>query len=111
MLDRYLDFGRVGAKRLAELVFWIGITLSTISSILVGKYLYMTYMYDKEFVYMQDGQQWFSSKQVNNLPLGIGGAVVSFLVSLVIIKVACEVLYLIIRCMETYLEKNKESAE
>ncbi len=111
MLDRFLDFGKVEAKRIAEYIFWVGTVLSAISSFLLGKFLYMANTYDKEISYIQNGQRWVTSKPVNNFPLGVGGAIVSFIVSIVVLKVACEVLYLLIRCMKTYLEKNRERAE
>lgn len=111
MLDKFLDFGKTGASRIAEYLFWVGTVLSAISSFLFGKFLYMTNMYDKEISYIQDGQRWFTSKPVNNFPLGVGGAIVSFIVTIVVLKITCEVLYLIIRCMETYLEKNRKSVE
>ncbi len=111
MLDRYLDFGKMGARRIVECLFWVGAVVSAISSFLFGKYLYITTTYAKDFSYIQDGQQWFSSELVNNLPLGVGGAIVLFIASIVILKVVCELLYLIIRCMETYLEKNRENTD
>ncbi|HYF81877.1 MAG TPA: hypothetical protein VEB00_02455 [Clostridia bacterium] len=111
MLDRFLDFGKTGASRIAKNLFWVGTVLSAISSFLFGKFLYMTNTYDKAISFIQDGQRWFTSKPVNNFPLGVGGAIVSFIISIVVLKVTCEVLYLIIRCMETYLEKNRESGD
>lgn len=107
MLDRFLDFGKIGAGRIAEWLFWAGTVLSGISSFLFGKYLYLTNTYDKDISFMQNGEKWYTSKPVNHLPLGIGGALVSFIVSVVFWRIACELLYLIIKCMETYLEKNK----
>lgn len=108
MLDKYLNFGNMEAKRIVGYLFWGGTLLSAISSFLFGKYLYLTNTYGKELFFMQNGQKWFTEKQVNHLPLGIGGALVSFIVSVIFLKVACEVLYLIIRCMETYLENSRE---
>lgn len=108
MLDRFLDFGKMEAIRIAEYLFWIGTALSAIPSFMLGKYLYMTTTYNKEISYIQNGEQWFTYKQVNNLPLGIGGAVFTFLVSIFIWKIVCEVLYLAIRCMENYLGIHRE---
>lgn len=111
MFDKFLKFGEMGAIRIIRFFFWVGTALSAISSILFGKYLYMTNTYDKDITFMQDGQKWYTSKPVNNLPLGIGGALVSFIISIIIWRVVCEILYMIIRCMETYLEKNKKSMD
>jgi hypothetical protein len=57
---------------------------------------------------MQNGERWFTSKPVNNLPLGIFGAIFAFVVSIFVCKIICEILYLALRCMETYLERHWE---
>lgn len=108
MFNRLLSFGKMGARRIVGYLFWIGAAASSISSIMFGKYLYLTNTYDKGISFIQNGTTWYTSKPVNHLPLGIGGAVAAFIISIVIWKVACEVLYLIIKCMETYLSKNSE---
>jgi hypothetical protein len=111
MFDKCLNFGKMGAKIIVGFLFWVGTALSAISSFLFGKFLYMTNTYDKDILFMQNGQQWYTSKPVNNFPLGVGGALVSFIISTVVLKIVCEVLYLIIRCMETYLKKNREGID
>ena len=105
MLEKFLDFGKMGARRIVEYLFWGGALLSAASSLILGKYIYMTTTYNKGITYFQNGQKWYTEKQVNNLPLGIGGAIASFIISIIFWKLACEILFLIIRCMEKYLEK------
>lgn len=110
MPEDYLDFGKLEAKHIVRYLFWAGTALSAIASLLFGKYLYMTNTYDRETSFMQNGETWHSFEPVNHLPLGIGGAIASFVISIVILNVVCEVLYLIISCMKVYLEKNRENA-
>lgn len=111
MLDRFIDFGKLGASRIAEHLFWIGTALSAIPAFLFGRFIYMTTTYNKEISYFQNDEQWFTYKPVNNLPLGIGGGIFTFLVSVFIWKIVCEVLYLAVRCMETYLEDHREKVD
>ncbi len=111
MPEDFLNFGEMETKCITKYLFWAGAALSLIISLLFGKYLYMTNTFEREISFIENGETWYSFEPVNHLPLGIIGGVASFIISMVVLKAACEVLYLIISCMKVYLEKNEGSAD
>lgn len=108
MLDRFLNFGKLGASRICEYLFWAGTGLSIIPAYFFGRFLYLHNTYLKEISKMQNGERVFTYVAENNLLLGIGGAIFVFVCLIFLWKVICEALYLAIRCMEAYLERHGE---
>ncbi len=100
-------FGNITAKRALAILFYLGLAPFFISSILFGKYIYVTNQYTKDILYSENGIQIHTGAVVNNLPLGVFLGVVYFIFGVLIWKIICELLIIIFRCFETYVEKNK----
>ena len=103
----FYKFGETTAKKAISALFFIGLLPLLFTSILFGNYLYLTNMYSKSISFMRDGQKWYTSEQVNNLPLGFLGGFVFFIVIVLVWKILCELLIIIFRAIETYTQKNK----
>lgn len=100
-------FGETTAKKAVSLLFYLGLLPLLFSSILFGKYLYLSNTYLKDIWLMQDGQKMYTNKEVSNLPLGIFGGFLSYIVIVLVWKVICELLIIIFSAIETYTHKNK----
>ncbi len=99
-------FGNITAQKAITVLFYLVCIPLFISSIMFGKYIYLTKKYFKDISYMQDGVKWFTQSEVNNLPLAIFLASIYFVFSLLIWKIICELLIIIFRCFETYTQKK-----
>jgi hypothetical protein len=105
--DWFGGFGEITAKRAISILFFLGLLPILFTSILFGKYLYISNTYLKGIWFMQDGQQSYTEKYVNNLPLGIFGGFLFFIVTVLVWKILCELLIIIFKAIETYTQKNK----
>jgi hypothetical protein len=99
-------FGNITAQRAMTILFYLGITPLFISSIMLGKYIYLTNKYFKNTTYKENGSQWFTQVEANNLPLGIFLGIIYYVIGIQIWKIICELLIIIFRCFETYVQKN-----
>ncbi|PKM49706.1 MAG: hypothetical protein CVV02_14625 [Firmicutes bacterium HGW-Firmicutes-7] len=91
----FFEFGDMSLKSIIRYLYLMGCITLLYKAFLVGRVLYLTNTYAKETSYMQGGQQWYSSIEVNNMPLGLFGGLAFFIVSLLIWKIICELLYII----------------
>jgi uncharacterized membrane protein YvbJ len=112
--DREIDnfdwlkgFGNVKAQRAITILFYLGIIPLFISSIMFGKYIYLTNKYFKDISYMQNGMYYSTSSEVNNLPLGIFLGSIFLIIGVLTWKIICELLIIFFRCFETYVQNNK----
>ncbi len=72
--------------------FYIGILFIAFKAYLFGKGIYLTHTYMKDFSYVENGQNWFTSTEAPNTPLAILGFILFFIVVLVMWKFVCELL-------------------
>jgi len=86
------EFGNITAKKAIIILFYLGSIPLIISSIMIGRYIYLTNQYYKGITYMENGTRWYTEAKVNNLPLGILSGIVYFVVGIVIWKIVCELL-------------------
>lgn len=106
--DEWLfKFGDITAKKALSILFFLGLLPLLFASIIFGKYLYLTNTYFKGIWFIQDGQKMYTEKMANNLPLGVFGGFIFFVVSVLVWKVICELLIIIFRAIETYTQKHK----
>ena len=99
-------FGNITAQKAISILFYLSTIPFFISSIVLGKYIYLTSTYFKDITFMQNGVQMFTETKVNNLPLAILLASIYFILGILIWKIICELLIMIFRCFETYVRKN-----
>jgi len=102
-----IKFGETTAKRAISVLFFLGLFPLFYISILFGKYLYLTNLYEKSIWFTQNGQRMYTSTMVNNKPLGFLGGLVFFVVTVLVWKVLCELFIIIFRAIETYTQKNR----
>jgi uncharacterized membrane protein SirB2 len=100
-------FGNITAQRAITILFYSGIIPLFISSIMFGKNIYLTNKYLKVISYIQNGAERSAQYEANNLPLGIFLGSIYFVVGVIMWKIICELLIIIFRCFETYVQKNK----
>ena len=100
-------FGETTAKDVISALFFIGLLPLLYGSVLFGKYLYLNSMYSKSISFIRDGTQYYTPVEVNNLPLGIFGGLIFFILIVLVWKIVCELLIIIFRAIETYTHKNK----
>lgn len=106
-LNWLMEFGNITAKKAITILFYLGSIPLIISSIMIGRYIYLTNEYHKGITYIENGTRWYTEARVNNLPLGVLSGIVYFVVGIFTWKIICELLMIIFRCFETYLQKNK----
>ena len=99
-------FGNITATKAISILFYLSIVPFFISSIMFGKYIYLTSTYFKDITFMENDQQMFTQTIVNNLPLAVFLASIYFVLGILIWKIICELLIIIFRCFETYVRKN-----
>ena len=101
-------FGNITAQSAIVTLFYLGIMPLALSSFFVGKNIYLTNQYLKDISYLENGMQWYTQTEVNNLPLGLFMGIAIFLFGVLTWKIICELLIIIFRCFETYVQKNKQ---
>lgn len=100
MIKKFLEFGEESLKTIIIYLFSIGSFLIAYKAFVFGKAIYLVNYYNRQTSYLQDGQRWYSSEQANNLPLGIAGGIMYFIVLLLIWKLICELLFIIFERIE-----------
>jgi Na+/H+-translocating membrane pyrophosphatase len=99
--------GKTTSYKAITILFYVGIISILVKSILIGKITSVYTTYDKPIEFMRDGVMWHSSVRADNVPLGIFLGILSFIIFVVIWKVICELLIIIFRGFEVYIEKNQ----
>lgn len=94
-IKKIITFGEMSLKSIITFLYWIGCIPIIYKAYLWGKSIYLTSYYEKQISYLQDGQKWFTSEMVNNLPLAILGFIIYLTVSFVVWKLICELLFII----------------
>ena len=89
-LKDFFTLGKLTVSYTVEKIFYIGILFIAYKAYLFGKIIYMTHTYSKMSSYLVNGQRLII--HANNLPLGIIGSLLFFIVSLIIWKLVCELL-------------------
>lgn len=102
-------FGEIPAKKCISILFYLGILPLFYSTIIFGRYIYLSNKYLKDIWFLQDGKQAFTQTEVNNLPLGVFLGILFFIFGILIWKIICELLIIIFRCFEVYVEKNSSN--
>lgn len=100
MLKRLFQFGGKSIEALIKYLFVFGNFIIMYNAYAFGKSIYLTTYYEQGISYIQEGQRWYTTEKVNNLPLGIVGSIAYFIITLVIWKVICELLYIIFERVE-----------
>jgi len=95
IIKKCISFGEMSLKSIISFLFYIGCFIIVYKAFLWGKAIYLTNFYEKEISYLQGSQRWFTSETVNNLPLGVMGFIVYFIVISLAWKLICELLYII----------------
>jgi hypothetical protein len=91
----FIDFGEMPLKTIVTFLYCIGCVIIIYKAFIWGKSIYLTTFLDKQISYMQDGQRWYSSETVNNVPLGVLGFIIYFVVFSLVWKLICELIYII----------------
>ena len=101
MFSSIFNLEKRSSIEVLSLVYKVGMIPLLYKAYLFGRYLYLNNTYEKGFTFLQDGQTWFSSKPVNNAPLGIVGGIIFFIISIFIWKLGCELFLIMFRYFES----------
>lgn len=102
MLSKIFNLQLRNSKEIISLLYKVVIIPILYNSYIIAKLLYINNTYQKTISLTKNGQRLFTDKLVNNLPLGIIGGIVSFIILITIWKLFCELL-IILFC---YFESN-----
>jgi len=102
----FSKFGVTTAQNAICALFFIGLFPMAYSSVVFGKYIYLTSMISRETSYKQDGTTFYSLGLVNNSTYGIFAGIAVFIIGMLIWKVFCELFIIVFRAIETYINKN-----
>ena len=102
MFSKIFNLQLRNSKEIISLLYKVVIIPILYNAYLIGKVLYLNNTYQKAISLTKNGQQWYTDEIVNNLPLGIIGAIVSFIVLITIWKLFCELLVILF----FYFESN-----
>lgn len=94
-IEKITNFGEMPLKSIITYLFEIGCIIIAYKAFLWGKAIYLSTYYEKEISYIKNNQSWYTTEMTNNLPLGIAGGIVYFIVISVAWKLICELLYII----------------
>ena len=95
MFRKLKNFGEIPLKSIITLLYYIGCLIVIYRAFLWGRAIYLANFYEKEISYLKDNQRWHTSETVNNLPLGVVGFIIYFIVISLAWKLICELLYII----------------
>jgi len=101
MLSEIFNLQKRPSVEILSLVFKVGMIPLLYGSYLFGHYQYLNNIYEENFSVIQDGMRSFSSRPVNNEPLGIFCGIIFFIISVFIWKLVCELLLIMFRFFET----------
>lgn len=103
LFDDFITTGKVNSKILVNVLFYSGLIVIICFGVLEGKYLAETY---KIWTTVQKGNM-YTGAEVNNYVLNIFGFLIVVIVSIVIWKVLCELIYFILEALKVYINRNK----
>jgi len=99
-LKSLVNFGELKLNQIFTYLFIVGSAIIAFKSFFIGKAVYLTNFYIKGISYLENGQRWYTDREVNNLPLGIVSGVIYFIIALLLWKLVCELLYIIFKRIE-----------
>ncbi|SHH81757.1 DUF4282 domain-containing protein [Desulfosporosinus lacus] len=102
----FFKLGEMVSYKAISILFYVGFIPLIAQSYMLGKNIYETNTYSKSIQVNQNGQIWLTGQEVNNIPLGILGGLVSFIVTMIIWKIICELLIIVFRYFEAGTNKN-----
>jgi hypothetical protein len=99
--------GKTTSIKALTTLFYIGIVPILLQSILFGIIVSKNTTYDKNYSYISEaGERWYTSSQVDNIPLGVFLGIVSCIVLIIGWKIICELLIIIFKWIELSTKKN-----
>jgi len=104
MLNKIFSLQKRAASEILSLMYKAGMIPLMYKSYLFGRYIYINNSYEKDFSFIQNGERLYSSKPVNNVPLGIIGGIILFIILVIIWKLICELLLIILEFFETNIK-------
>ncbi len=103
LIEKIFKFGEITSKTLVTILFYTGILPIIYQSIEFGKTVYLNNFVE---ITVKNGD-WYTGKEINNLPLGIFQGVIVFLISIIIWKVICEIIFIMVRYFEINSRQKK----
>ncbi|WFD08661.1 hypothetical protein [Tepidibacter hydrothermalis] len=104
MNNKFLRFKPDNAFNLIENLFDIGIFFLIPPSFFIGKFIAITFPATVKVPSQNPGYFTFTSKP--NIFLGFIGSLVSFYLFLILWKITCQLVYIIFRALEKYIESK-----
>ncbi|EGW39470.1 hypothetical protein DOT_2523 [Desulfosporosinus sp. OT] len=99
-------FGKITSFRAITILFYFGLLPLIVPSFYMGNFIYLTNTYSTEIQTSFNGQLMSTFQDVNNVPLGVIGGVVTFIILSIIWKMVCELLIILFKYFETNTQKN-----
>ncbi|MDR3599480.1 MAG: hypothetical protein P4L49_03190 [Desulfosporosinus sp.] len=99
-------FGKISAFRAITIIFYLGLLPLIIPSFYMGNFIYLYSTYSTQIETSLNGQPVSTFQDVNNVPLGVIGGVVTFIILSVLWKMVCELLIILFKYFETNTQKN-----
>ncbi len=98
----FTNFGEITSKKAIAILFYLGTFPIITNSYLFGKEIYLSHQYEQQIVARINGTNHYTSRIVNNTPLGILSGIIAFIIIFFIWKIICELALIFFR----YFENN-----
>jgi hypothetical protein len=103
-MEKFLDFGSYGVKRLTELLFWAGSLGVAVASWFIGHGVSAANVWHRT---VQQADGWWTGVAQNNWPLGIFVGLLCFVIGILFWRLVCEMIYIILN----YFKENTKGKE
>ena len=106
MFTNFFEFGENTAKEIIRLLFYIGMIPIAFYAIVIGRMAALTFLAEK---WVPSSYGMYTSVMETNYFLGFLTAVIVFIVGIILWKLFCELILLIFRSLEVYIQKNSKA--
>lgn len=98
--------GKITSFRAITILFYFGLLPLIVPSFYMGNFIYLTNTYSTPIETSFNGQPISTFQDVNNVPMGVIGGVVTFIILSILWKMVCELLIILFKYFETDTRKN-----
>ncbi|MFP3387870.1 hypothetical protein [Brevibacillus sp. SIMBA_040] len=103
MFANFFEFGEKTAKEIIRMLFFVGMVPIAFYAIVIGRIAALAFLTER---WVPSSYGMYTSVMETNYLLGFLTAVIVFIVGIILWKLICELILLIFRSLEVYIQKN-----
>ena len=106
MFANFFEFGEKTAKEIIRLLYFIGMVPIAFYAIVIGRIAALTFLTER---WVPSSPGMYTAEIETNYFLGFVTAVIVFIVGIILWKLFCELLLLIFKSLEVYIQNNSKA--